>query len=101
MVAASKWKIWYDDGSTFSSDDGSPEEAPVDGILAILEKLTNNTILNHHGNEFYYWSGENWYAGNQASLERWMRVELPALKFGRWTKSSIWKEVIAESVEWQ
>lgn len=101
MTKTKKWKIWYDDGSTFSNEDGTPEEAPVDGILAILEKRANNTIMNHHANEYYYWTGENWFSGNLASLERWLRKELPNLKYGRWTKDSIWKEVMKESEKWQ
>jgi hypothetical protein len=98
---AVKWKIWYDDGTTFSSDDGNAENAPVDGILAILEKRSDNTVMNHHGNDYYYWTGEVWMSGGQASMERWMRRELPALKFGRWADDTIWREVIEESVAWQ
>lgn len=29
------WRIWYDDDSTFSSRDGSPDDAPDDGVQAI------------------------------------------------------------------
>ncbi len=101
MSKTVRWKIWYDDGTTFASETGSAADAPVDGILAILEKRANNTIMNHHGNDYYYWTGENWFSGSLASLERWLRMELPNLKYGRWTKDSIWKDVIAESERWQ
>ena len=101
MAAASKWKIWYDDGTPFTSDDGTPQDAPVDGILAILEKRADNTVMNHHGNDYYYWTGENWVSGNLASMERWMRRELPAMKYGRWANDTTWREVVAESIEWQ
>lgn len=29
------WRIYYDDGSTFSSADGEPEDAPGWGVIAI------------------------------------------------------------------
>ncbi len=96
MLKASHWKIFYDDGSTFSNDDGLAEEAPVDGILAIVERRQNNTVMNHHAKEYYYWTGENWVSGGVGAMERWMRKELPALKYGRWTKESIWQKVIEE-----
>lgn len=101
MAVATKWKIWYDDGTTYSSSSGTAEDAPVDGILAILEKRSDNTVMNHHGCEFYYWTGENWLSGSQASMERWMRRELPVLKYGRWADDTIWKQVVAESILWQ
>ncbi len=96
-----RWKIWYDDGTTFSSDDGSPEDAPVDGILAILEKRSDNTIMNHQNNEYYYWTGENWVSGELASMLGWLRRDFTDLKYGRWGNDSIMKQVVAESVEWQ
>jgi hypothetical protein len=97
MLDTVYWKIWYDDHSTFSHEEGPPEEAPTDGILAILEKRRNRTIQIHHGQDYYYWTGENWASGSLAALEKWLRRELPLLKFGRWTKDSIFRAVLEEA----
>ncbi|MHA2163347.1 MAG: hypothetical protein ACXAEN_26465 [Candidatus Thorarchaeota archaeon] len=96
MLEAVKWKIFYDDGSIVSSEETDPDVVPVDGVLAIVERRANNTVMIHQANDYYYWTGENWLSGNIASLERWLRKELPNLKYGRWTKDSIWREVIKE-----
>jgi hypothetical protein len=101
MLEGVKWKIFYDDGTTVSSDSSKPEEAPVDGILAIVEKKGNNTIMVHQNNEYYYWTGENWISGGLNSLERWLRKELPNLKYGRWTKESVWRQVLEEADKWR
>ena len=36
MSESVKWKIWYDDGQTCSSEEMKPEEAPLDGGVAIV-----------------------------------------------------------------
>lgn len=84
------WNIRYDDGSEFSSEDGPAESAPVDGVLTILERRPDGRVEPHHGMEFYWWTGENWIVGNQVDLERWLRREFPALKFGRYAPDSVW-----------
>jgi len=55
-----RWKIWYLDGSTFSSEDGKPEAAP-DGIEVIAERRDGRTLL-HTGGEHYRWDGNGWSA---------------------------------------
>lgn len=96
MLESTKWKIFYDDGSSLSSDNVSPEDAPKDGVQVIVEQKANNTIMCHQGQEYYYWTGENWVSGGLASLERWLRKELPNLKYGRWTSDTVWRKVLEE-----
>ncbi len=47
------WQIIYADGTTFSDQDGNPEDAPGWGVLAVAQKdeLVNAQI--HHGSDFY------------------------------------------------
>ena len=103
-----QWKIWYDDESTVSSHESSAVDAPVDGVLAILEKRPDNPenpIMTHHGNEYYYWTGENWMHGSLVSMHGWLRRDFPTLFYGRWADDSIFdrifQQVVAESVAWQ
>ncbi len=100
MAKAVRWCAWYDDGKKLSSETHSPDEIPSDGILIIVEKKRDNTVTVHSGFDYYYWTGENWLSGYQAALEKWLRKELPRLKFGRWTKDGIFAEAMAEVERW-
>lgn len=44
------WTIYYDDGSTFSSLDGEPEDAPGYGVLAITQNRENTVLASQ---DFY------------------------------------------------
>lgn len=85
-----KWKIWYDNGSTYTDRDGLPESAPLDGILAIAEEDATGRKQTYWGSDYYHWTGDGWRAGNLADLERWLRGVMPNLKYGRWTEVSKW-----------
>ncbi len=107
MAVESKYTIWYADETTYSSDDGAPDDAPVDGVLAVNERRVDNRILTHQGHEYYYWNGENWVSGHIASLEKWLHLPpphlfyAPHLFYGVWTVDSMMKKVIAETVAWR
>lgn len=88
------WCIFYDDGSTFSSKDGPAEMAPLDGVQAIVEWLSNGSPQIHEGCEFYFWTGDCWAYGAQSSLERWLRKELPKVKYGRFTSNAVHKAAV-------
>ena len=52
------WRIFYSDGSTFSSEDGTPHEAPIDGVVCIVypDEMVGRVIM--HGWDWYYWVDE-------------------------------------------
>jgi hypothetical protein len=100
MSKASTWSIWYDDGSVYRHIDGPAKEAPLDGIVVIWEKCSDNQEVVHHGRDYYYWNGENWVSGERADLERWLRGVLPELKFGRWTKDSVFNKAKKDAEQW-
>ena len=77
------WTIYYDNREPFSSKDGEAKDAPTDGIQGIVEYFDNNTHIVHSGAEYYYWTGLSWAIGWQKDLERWLRRDLPDLKYGR------------------
>ena len=94
----SVWRIWYDDGTTFDSSQGPVEEAPADGVIAVADA---RKARPRSGQDYYFWLGDSWAAGNQADLEKWLRRELPALKFGRWAPNAVYDETVARAVsEW-
>lgn len=98
MQAVKGWRIWYDDETTFSSEDGSPEDAPVDGVLIIIEYFDDGTKRITQGMDYLYWNGEGWQGGNQADLDRWLRRDFPRVKLGRWTTDTIYRQVESEAM---
>ena len=51
------WKAWYEDGSTYSSEDFIFQELPAEGIVGVVEFYdTGRRFVN--GGDWYYWSRE-------------------------------------------
>ena len=49
----SKWTIYFDDGSTFSSEDGTPFDVPMHkGVVCIADHKQKMTL---HFHDWYYW----------------------------------------------
>lgn len=58
------WKIYYDDGSTFTEDNGTPWEAPRLGVQFVVQKLEHNKrYLILSGADYYTYQEEFgwWY----------------------------------------
>ena len=49
------WVIFYDDGSTFSDQDGKPEKAPDRGVVCIADRSAAATV---HKFDWYYWRSD-------------------------------------------
>jgi hypothetical protein len=82
------WVIYYDDGKTFSSRDGTWAEAPTDGVLFVLEKL-GDRVITHSGNDFYIEiDGTIAATGDASPLMR-----RQGWKFGRWTSHKRYEEI--------
>jgi len=55
---ALEWKIYYTDGSAFSSDDGTPWDAPRRNVLAITVPDEFGKSLPYmliYGTDYYYY----------------------------------------------
>lgn len=90
-----RWRLYYDDGTTFSSEDGAPDEAPLDGVVGVGEEDDTGRRQTYWGADYYFWTGDGWAGGNIADLERWLRRVLPQLKYGRWAPQTLWQKVRA------
>lgn len=60
-----RWCIFYDDGSTFSNEEGNPEDAPVFGVQVIVQDWCQPPQVIHK-TDFYWWrpDDERWAAGD-------------------------------------
>lgn len=67
------WIIWYDDGSSFSSDDGAPHEAPRDGVQVITAADDACGRLLWHSADYYCWQDGEWVMHNLIGLMDYLR----------------------------
>ena len=76
------WRVYYDDGRTYSDEDGALEDAPGDGVIAIaqIDPDVGRHIL--HMKDFYYREHSRWYGCDIYGLFDYLR------RLG-------WKKVIA------
>lgn len=71
-----RWLIYYQDGSTFSSDDGPPEKAPKDYVQVIMQDepfRDRRDIISGAGTnyQYYCWHGDRWIIHDDSGLEQY------------------------------
>lgn len=80
------WVIYYADGSAFSSQDGSPDEAPARGVQVVIQHC------ERHGQEMV--TNRHWYVWDRG---RWVGLEtVDALWDYLWRLG--WKRVLSGRV---
>ncbi len=87
-----RFKIWYGDGSTFSSDEGPWEAAPKENVQVIR---SGNQIIK--GKNYYDFDGTRFYKSDDTR-------ELPcvSLKYGRWmTPKEEHMKLIKLALDWK
>jgi len=93
MTTVERWCVYYDNATTFSSEDGTANDAPADGIQGIIEWRTNGTVQIHEGGDYYLWTGDCWTTGGLNDLERWLKRIVPELKYGRFIANAVFQQM--------
>jgi len=91
------WAVYYL-GGVFTSEDGPPEVAPLDGVQVIIDETSGREIVQGH--DYYIWVGK-WAGGSQADLERWIRagyVKPGLVKFGLIIPDPEYREIVGEAM---
>lgn len=52
------WRIYYDDGSTYSNVDGPVERAPCLGVMVVVQRDRTVEVERLYYKHFYVWSHE-------------------------------------------
>lgn len=81
MLPIESWRIYYADGSTFTSEDGQWAEAPAFGVQAVVyyhvpdgNGLRRKTVDGGRGEgDVYVWEGDDGLSGVKMGL--WMDSE--------------------------
>lgn len=77
-----KWRIYYADGSAFGSEQGTWEEAPVDGVILVAAQS---------GARVDFYSGSDHYAGLDDDTIAPLDTLDPTLReYAKWIKHGVW-----------
>ena len=93
------WRIYYDDGSTFDSTEGDPDDAPAFGVQCIVEPDDDGgrVVLNHF--DWYYYNpeaGQWWGSDIHGLLDKLQfRIPIEAVMQGR--NCSNFKEILVRA----
>jgi hypothetical protein len=64
-----EWIVWYEDGTSFSHNDGAPHEAPRRGVLVVANADKEVGRVLHHRADFYIWhSDHQWLPADKWGL---------------------------------
>ena len=96
------WKIYYDDGSTFSSADGPPDKAPSLGFICAVGYDESGDRYIMHGWDHYHWDVESqqwWGMDLQGLFDRLIRNKVFAYKMGRTVTKAQWLAIMKRADE--
>ena len=55
------WRIWYDNGTTYGSDSGQPQDAPGLGVICIVQESERTGRVKLSGADYYIWNEGQWF----------------------------------------
>ncbi len=90
-----KWKIFYDDGSTFSNEDGEPHEAPALGVQCIVQSNEDIGRYILDGENYYYYENTDWERCDLFGLWDYLCRPHPnkVVRFGRNMTTPAWRAI--------
>ena len=64
------WIVFYADGSSFSSEDGAPEDAPRRGVEIIAQREDDSGRVLWWGHDYFWWldGHRQWVGGDRIGL---------------------------------
>lgn len=93
-----EWRIYYDEGLTFDSSDGEPNDAPAYGVVAICTKDDKHGRLVLNGFDFYCYHTESkeWFGCDQWGMIDKLLHNLPfaSWKMGRTVRTLEFDQII-------
>lgn len=98
-----RWRIYYDDGGTFDSGQGSPSDAPPFGVVAIVQPEPTIRRVIATGFDWYYWvdAEQQWWGGDLSGvLDRMLhRKPVEHLLMGRSIDHKSYQEIMRRADE--
>ena len=104
------WCIWYVDGTTFSSDDGNPEDAPGAGVVVIAQDggshddpyvTGGQQWKTVSGYDWYIYDQGFWFSTNMQGLTQYITEPgAKIIKAGRWVPPAVYNELRSKAAKW-
>jgi hypothetical protein len=91
------WRIYYDDGSTFSSLDGEPHEAPPRGFICVVgyDDKNGRYILAQWDHYYYDKEADQWWGCDiHGLIDRLCMNRIYAYKLGRTVTSTEYQKIM-------
>ena len=96
-----EWRIYYSDGSTFDSSQGTPDDAPAFGVHVILQLADNGRLRDPVVGADYYLFSESgkWVGADLVALIEKLANRVPFSGFlvGRWEPTDEYLAVLRKS----
>lgn len=97
------WRIYYEDGSTFTNLDGAPEDAPAFGMLMVVQTDPDVGRMIMHAWDWFFWREDDqqwWGADIYGLLDQMLHNKpLKALKQGRNTQTSNYQAILQRAID--
>lgn len=97
------WRIYYEDGSTFDSSQGEPEDAPSYGVVVIVQPDEEVGRLIMHLWDWFYWreDEQQWWGADVYGLHDQLLANKPikAVKLGRNMNSQGFKAIMQRATD--
>ena len=94
-----RWRIFYTDRSSFSSEDGSPSMAPGCGVWAIAQEDPEVGCEIHRGSDYYVYD-ENlggWKGMNDAGFWPWLaKPGFKVVKLGSYMDTATYRAMLEQ-----
>ena len=94
------WRIYYDDGSTFDSWQGAPQDAPAYGFICAVGYDESGQRYIMHGWDHYCWDAESqqWWGMDLFGLiDRLTLNRVSAYKLGRTVTKQAFQRIMARA----
>jgi hypothetical protein len=95
------WRIFYTDGSTYSSLDGSPYDAPPDGVQVIVKADADNGRFLVAQRDYYWFDHQRqeWFGGDIGGFWQHLRKPGPSkVLFGEFVTNAEYNRCITAAL---
>ena len=92
------WRIWYDNGTAYSSEDGTPENAPGRGVICIMQDSERTGRHKLSGADYYILRDGRWFGVDLFGLWDYLADRgKKIVKFGRFVERERFNEIMRQA----
>ena len=94
-----RWRLYYGDGSTFSNEDGVPDQAPSTNVMCVAWYDDDNRRRLAHSADYYWYDEGRWVGSDLFGLWDYLaRTGPKTVKFGRMMGDEAYRRVMSHAM---